>query len=243
MHADTLRLGSDAVLVAAAVCPHPPLLIPQVAAGAAAELADLRTACREAITQLHGAALDHLVVVGTGAELRTRTAGGTLRPFGVDLHVGAAGDESLPLSLTVGAWLLEQARWELPCEYVGLAEHAGRDQCAQALADVTSGPERIGALVMADLSAKRTESAPGYLDERAEGFDRSVVDALASGDFDGLCRLDRDLAEELWCSGGPALVALGGAVRARSGAAVTAQIHYDAAPYGVGYVVASWWIS
>lgn len=237
------------MLVAAAVCPHPPLLIPQVAAGAAAELADLRAACGEAITKLLDAELDHLVVVGSGAELRTRMAGGTLRPFGVDLHVGAAGDESLPLSLTVGAWLLEQARSELPCEYVGLAEDASRDQCGQALVDLTSGPAQVGVLVMADLSAKRTKSAPGYVDERAEGFDRSVVDALASGDFDELCRLDRNLAGELWCSGGPALVALGVAVRSQSaggtqtGAAVTARVHYDAAPYGVGYVVAGWQIS
>jgi aromatic ring-opening dioxygenase LigB subunit len=40
------------VLLAAAVCPHPPLLVPEVAAGAAAELDDLRDACRTALAAL-----------------------------------------------------------------------------------------------------------------------------------------------------------------------------------------------
>jgi aromatic ring-opening dioxygenase LigB subunit len=48
------------VLLAAAVCPHPPLLVPEVAAGAAHETDDLRAACREAVATL--APYDVLVV-------------------------------------------------------------------------------------------------------------------------------------------------------------------------------------
>ena len=49
------------MLLAAAVCPHPPLLVPEVAAGAAPETDDLRAACRAAVAVLPG----DPVVVGT----------------------------------------------------------------------------------------------------------------------------------------------------------------------------------
>jgi hypothetical protein len=39
-------------LVSVAVCPHPPLLVPEVAAGAAPELDDLRAACDTAVTRM-----------------------------------------------------------------------------------------------------------------------------------------------------------------------------------------------
>ena len=63
-------------VIAAAVCPHPPLLVPEVAAGAASELDDLRAACLAAIEHLSAA--DHLVVVheGTGI-LRKQGFGGS----------------------------------------------------------------------------------------------------------------------------------------------------------------------
>ena len=60
------------MLIAAAVCPHPPLLVPEVTGAhgpgapdpAAGELRRLRTACHEAVAVLIGAAPDLLVVVG-----------------------------------------------------------------------------------------------------------------------------------------------------------------------------------
>lgn len=56
------------MLVAAAVCPAPPLLVPEVAAGAAAELGDARTACSDALAVLAASRPDLLVVVGAAAE-------------------------------------------------------------------------------------------------------------------------------------------------------------------------------
>ena len=55
------------MLIAAAVCPHPPLLVPEVTGAsdpAVRELRRLRTACRDAVAVLLGAAPDLLVVVG-----------------------------------------------------------------------------------------------------------------------------------------------------------------------------------
>jgi hypothetical protein len=54
------------VLVAAAVCPHPPLLVPEIAAGAATETEDLSQACRTAVGRLYDASAEHLVMVGNG---------------------------------------------------------------------------------------------------------------------------------------------------------------------------------
>jgi hypothetical protein len=231
------------VLVAAAVCPHPPLLIPQLAGGAAPELDDLRAACAVAIRRVLATRPDRIVVVGAGRELRGQGLGGSTARYGLDVHVGAPGDASLPLSLTIGCWLLERARCEVPVEYVGLAPGTEPRACAARLEDEVGGARPTGVLAMADLSAKLTTTSPGYLDPRAEVFDRSVVAALRRADTGALAGLDAELADQLWCSGVPALAALGGAARSAGGVTITTRIEYDAAPYGVGYVVADWLVA
>ena len=54
-------------LLAAAVCPHPPMIVPAVATGAASELDGLRTACDEAVARLLAASPDTVCVVGAAA--------------------------------------------------------------------------------------------------------------------------------------------------------------------------------
>ncbi|MCF3961158.1 hypothetical protein L1885_05625, partial [Streptomyces fuscigenes] len=75
------------MLVAAAVCPCPPLLVPEVAAGAAAELDAARTAASDALSVLAAARADRLVVVGpAGASAPGSYPAGTpgsFRGFGV----------------------------------------------------------------------------------------------------------------------------------------------------------------
>ncbi|HEY2669943.1 MAG TPA: hypothetical protein VGJ07_06155 [Rugosimonospora sp.] len=97
-------------LVAAAVCPGPPLLIPEIAVGAAAELDDLRAACDGAVGRLLAARPDGILIVGTGAETSWRRPDeyGTFAPWGVLLEIvpGRRGHPTLPLSLMIGAWLL-----------------------------------------------------------------------------------------------------------------------------------------
>ncbi|GAA3457324.1 hypothetical protein GCM10018962_91580 [Dactylosporangium matsuzakiense] len=66
-------------LVAAAVCPHPPLLVPELAAGAAPELDDLRAACRAAVAHLANASVDSLIVLGSDTTTVRREP-----PFGGD---------------------------------------------------------------------------------------------------------------------------------------------------------------
>jgi hypothetical protein len=92
-------------------------------------------------------------------------------------------------------------------------------------------------VVMADGSARRDEKAPGHLHVDARAFDDTVEAALLTGDADTLARLDPALGPELWCEGIPGLLVLGEVAR---GCAVTAEVSYADAPYGVAWWVARW---
>jgi len=119
------------VLVAGAVCPHPPLLIPaaagsQLPRGDDVILDQVRTACRAAVTDLIRTEPDLIVVVG-GAEASAVYAGsaaGSLREFGIPFVTGS-GPPVLPLSLTVGAWLLRGCRAAGGCGAAGGRDVAG----------------------------------------------------------------------------------------------------------------------
>ena len=54
---------------------------------------------------------------------------------------------------------------------------------------------------MGDGSARRSVSAPGYLDERAAPFDESVARAVRDGEPAALAALDPELAAELMADG------------------------------------------
>jgi aromatic ring-opening dioxygenase LigB subunit len=221
------------VLISAAVCPHPPLLVPEVACGAAPELDALRAACDEAVRRLAG--VDVLVVVGSGPVTRDfgAHAAGTLRPYGADVTVGD-GDPVLPLSLTIGRWLVEDRH---PAFYRAVAADASKESCGALGEELAGLAPRVGLLVMGDGSACRTDRAPGYLDERAVGFDAEVARALAEADTRALSRLDPVLAAELLAAGRAPWQVLAGAAR---GDRFTGALLADEAPYGVGYLVATW---
>src|SRR5437773_1208399 len=101
------------MLIAGAVCPHPPLLIPEALGSAASdppdELRKVAAAAARAVAGLAAAGPEVIVVVGGGAAEREygADAAGGLHAFGVGVTIGA-GEPVLPLSLTVGRWLLEQ---------------------------------------------------------------------------------------------------------------------------------------
>ncbi|OCC12065.1 class III extradiol dioxygenase subunit B-like domain-containing protein [Streptomyces sp. PTY087I2] len=238
------------MLVAAAVCPCPPLLVPEVAAGAAPELDAARDACLDAVGVLAAARPDLLVVVGPGDD---RSAGpypagahGTFRGVGVDLDVtlGDAPEDAataggpLPQSLTVGAWLLDRAHWAgAPIEGLALSQGAAPEDCAEAGRALARRADRVALLVMGDGSACRTLKAPGYLDDRAAAFDALATEALGSADLDAIAALDATLAHELKAAGRAPWQLLGGAAR---DAGLAGRLLYEDAPYGVGYTVAAW---
>jgi hypothetical protein len=90
-------------------------------------------------------------------------------------------------------------------------------------------------LIVANGSACRTEKAPGYLDERAEDFDKELGEALITADVASLRLTDRALGDALLAdlAGLPRLAEL-------LAGAGPATVDYDAAPYGVQYWVLRW---
>ncbi|MBW8739500.1 MAG: class III extradiol dioxygenase subunit B-like domain-containing protein [Streptomyces turgidiscabies] len=236
------------MLVAAAVCPCPPLLVPEVAAGAAPELDAARAACTDALGVLAASRPDRLLVVGPagqdGRGPHPEGARGSFRGFGVDLDVrlgtgdGGAAERDLPPSLAVAAWLLERTGWShAPVEGLGVGEPLAPERCAAVGREIGGRAERVALLVMGDASACRTLKAPGYLDERAAGFDEKAGRALGTADVAALQALDAELAYELKASGRAPWQVLAGAAE---GADLAGALLYEEAPYGVGYVVAAW---
>jgi hypothetical protein len=226
------------VLAALAFCPAPPLLVPAVAAGAASELDELRAACRTARDRLLAAGPDRVVVLGPGPTTAryAPASAGTLAGYGVPVVAALGplggpptGPPTLPPALTLGAWLLDG----IPAE--GLA--VGPEADPAAVAAGLAGAGRPGLLVMGDGSARRSERAPGYVDPRAAGFDAAVAAALATGDAAALRTLDPVLGAELLAAGVPAWRVAGAAA---AGLDLAAELLHDAAPYGVGYLVATW---
>jgi len=273
------------VLVAAAVCPHPPLLIPAATGAAgttgngrassrragtrpdgaghdgaghdgAAELRELRTACRAAVSALLAAGPDLLAMVGGAPEnaVYAGPAAGSLRDFGIPLTVGS-GCPVLPLSLTVGSWLLEQAGSDRP----GDRRPPGRDRrcgaaryrlqlravaadlppadCLRLGAEIAAQAPRVALLAMGDASARKAIGVHGAADPVAERYDAEVAAALAAADPARLASLDPALDDELIIAGRAAWQVLAGAA---DGAALRGQLRCAVAPYGVSYLVASW---
>lgn len=214
------------MIISAAICPHPPLLVPTVAAGAAFETDNLRAACDLAISRLLARAPEQIVIVGADSP----AAIGGLRSFAP----GAPDlpDYDLPLPFVIGNWLLDRADFTASNRH-GVAVR--RD--GTPIEDWPDLLPTTGLLVMADGSARRSAKGPGYLDDRAVPFDATVAKALASSDLEALSAVDVSLAEELLVGGVGPLKALAELAR---GGTWRAEVLYDAAPYGVQYTVASW---
>jgi aromatic ring-opening dioxygenase LigB subunit len=151
---------------------------------------------------------------------------------------GGAAAGTLPSSLAVAGWLLERAGWaDAPIEGLAVGEPLTAERCVHLGSEVAVRAERVALLVMGDASACRTVKAPGYLDERAEPFDAQVARALEAADLAALKGLDAGLAHELKVSGRAPWQVLAGAAE---GADLSGTLLYEDAPYGVGYMVATW---
>lgn len=230
--------GTDPPRWTVAFVPSTPLLLPEVAGRAAEATAALRTACRDAVAAALAGGARSVVVVGSGAPGTRSRAGdsGSLRGFGVDLEVPFDGPPApegrrTPLPHTIGAWLLDQVGCQAP--RLGVTPE-GLDA---ALREHGGSGGAVALLVVGDGSARRSEKAPGHLDPGAAVLDAAVASALAGGHAEALARLDPGEGERLLAAGVPGWRAVSRAVGSRP---VTARLHHDDAPFGVGYLVADW---
>ncbi len=175
-----------AVIGSALVLPTPRALLPPFSRQD--PVADLRTACAEALAELLVEPAEVRVVAApVGAGDRTR---------GVEV----------PLGHRVARHLLAEVG------YVGAPTLLETWSAAAKNLRPADGV----LLVMGDGTARRHEKAPGHLHPDAVGFDDAVQAALETGDAAALLRLDARLAAELWCEGLPALQALGEVARDRA---------------------------
>ncbi|WP_285649721.1 hypothetical protein [Actinomycetospora sp. NBRC 106375] len=233
------------MILTAAVVPHPPLLVAELAGTAAAETAALRAACRGVATGLAGVG-DRWLAVGAAPEASTHTPDtrGTFAGYGADVRVAlgpeaATLDPELPLPVLVAGWLRAQAGpagERVRIEAHVLADTTGPDDARKAGEELAQSDGADVLLVLGDGAATHTARAPGAFDERAEGYDRGVADALATGDAAALAGLDPGLSDELLAAGRVPWQVLAGAVPHPA----ATRLEHSSAPYGVAYHVAVW---
>jgi hypothetical protein len=255
------------VIVSAAICPSPPLLAPELT-GQADILPELRTASAAAVARLLATAPDVVAVVGPAESTGPWDPAGQLSAaaFAPALRQGGPqGDNSkkrdggsrsvagpsLPLALGIGARLLDQAGYTGRRTVHGIAEDEPAATCLDLGRRLAAAAPRVALLAVGDGSARRSASAPGYLDERAAPFDEAVERAVRDGDLPAIAALDPVLAAALLAAGRPAWQTLAGALSAARRPAdstpagqgapepLRTEVLYSDAPLGVAYLVAT----
>jgi hypothetical protein len=247
------------VIVAAALCPSPPLLAGALT-GQAEVLPELSAACATAVARLLAAAPDVIAVAGPAAATGPGDPAGalSLAAYAPALRAAArpragrslAGNSNgygaeppaLPLSLGIGALLLDEAGYQGPRTFQAIAGYETPAGCLALGGQIAASAPRVALLAMGDGTARRSASAPGYLDERAAPFDEAVERAVRDGDLPAIAALDPALAADLLAAGRPAWQALAGALsagRPAAGGRVRTEVLYSGAPLGVAYLVAT----
>jgi hypothetical protein len=230
-------------VVGVAFAPGAPVLVPEVAVGAAAELAELRDACVRAVRAVTELRPDIVLVVGTGEGSDSRSfpdsSSGSFAGIGVDLTVTlgrepSVGVPQLPLPLTIGAWLVQRAGWSGAGEALALGTESDAVGAGKELRDSTTD---VGLVVVGDGSARLTTASPGYVHPEALQWQRDVDAAFARGDARYLLDLDAARAAELMVSGyGPWQLAAASV----GDATLSVPVWRTEDTYGVGYVAAAW---
>jgi hypothetical protein len=228
------------VLSAIAIVPSAPVLVPELAGAAAAEVADLAAATLAAAALLP----ERWVVIGTGPadeEFGPDTVG-TFAGFGADVRVrlsprssGEPDPAGLPVCALLGGWVRGQAH---PRASAQVRVYRGDHDVDTALsrgrrlrAEIDRLPEPIGVLVVADGANTLTPAAPGGHDPEDAAAQQALDDALGAGDVTELIRLPRRIL------GRVAFQVLAGV--AEPGPRSAKEL-YRGAPYGVGYFAGAW---
>jgi len=247
------------------ICPHPPLLIPEVGGAARAKIAATITAMERlgesvgepdtmVVISPHADGLSHAHAVKTSPRLRGDF--GRFRcpdaSFGYDndvpfaeLLLALAGDyrqvQLMPEDGDVLDWgVLVPLSFLRPARIVCLSvvgPYAGHRTLGKL---VRRCAEELGRdtlfVASGDLSHALTHDAPAPYDPRGKMFDDEVLDLLSVGDFAGLTRIEPVLLEGAAECGLRSFVTLGGFLG--DDATVDPEIMSYEGPYGVGYLVA-----
>ena len=232
------------MLSAIAIIPSAPVLVPELAGAAAAEVADLAAAALAAAALLPS----RWIVVGTGrADDVLGPDGphstGTFAGFGADVRVRLSpqADEraelpvEFPVCALLAGWVRGQARPEASVRVrVYRSDHDAETALArgrQLRAEIDRATDPIGVLVVADGANTLTPSSPGGYDPGNADAQLALDDALANGDVAALTRLPPQIL------GRVAFQVLAGLTEPGPR---SAKELYRGAPYGVGYFAGAW---
>lgn len=228
----------DGVLSAIAIVPSAPVMVPELAAGAAPELADLRDAVFTAVAGLPS----RWIAVGVGRSDQSFGPhhSGTFGGYGVDLQVmlsaeAASDPVALPLCALIAGWVRGAARADASVEVRVFADDHGPDAAlargGRLRAEIGDAGDAVGVLVVADGANTLTPVAPGGFDPDSVPVQAALDDALAGGRTEPLTRLPDAVV------GRVAYQVLGGLVGTGPR---SAKELYRGAPYGVGYFAGLW---
>jgi hypothetical protein len=235
------------VLSAIAIIPSAPVMVPELAATAAEELADLR----EAVYTAAGSLPSRWIAVGVGAAdaVLGPDGAGTFAGYGVDRRVtlspGAADTPSeLPLCALIAGWVRGQTNPDARAEVrVYAADHdvgAALAHGRRLRAEIDDAVDPVGVLVVADGAHTLTPPAPGGYEPDSIPTQAALDDALAAGDAVALTRLPDTIVGRVAYQ---VLAGLVGSEISQSSSRPglrSAKELFRGAPYGVGYFAGVW---
>ena len=217
--------------------PSAPVMVPELAGAAAAEVADLTDAVCEAAAALP----TWWVAVGVGpADAVVGPARiGTFAGYGVDVRVALApgADEpgEMPLCALITGWVRGRAKPQAHAEVrVYGGDHgldAALDRGRRLRTEIEEAADPIGVLIVADGAHTLTAPAPGGYDPDSIPVQHALDEALAGGDAAALTRLPATIV------GRVAYQVLAGLTEP---APRSTKELYRGAPYGVGYFAGVW---
>ena len=226
------------MLAAIALTPSAPVLVPELAGAAAAEVAEFHDAAIAAAATLP----NRWIAIGVGQtdQIFEPATRGTFAGYGVDVPVTLSADApqvitDLPLCALIAGWLRGQSNAAARVQVrVYAADHdvdaaLARGRALRAAIDEAADP--IGVLVVADGANTLTQSAPGGYDPDSEPLQTALDDALATGNAVALTRLPNGTI------GRVAYQVLAGLIEPKP---LAAKEFLRGAPYGVGYFVGTW---
>ena len=216
-------------------------MVPELAAGAATETADLRAAAVSAVAALPPR------WVGVGVAAGDSVAGpdsvGTFAGYGAEVRVGLSDaalkaqrpPAQLALCVLITGWLRGLSQ---PGATAQVRAYGSDHDLEAALAfgrqlrgEIERTADPVGVLIVADGANTLSPPAPGGYDPDSVPVQAALDDALAAGDGAALTRLPEGIIGRI------AYQVLAGL--AEPAPRSTAQL-YRGAPYGVGYFVGVW---
>lgn len=220
-----------------AIIPSAPVLIPELAGAAAAELVDLRDAVLRCVSALP----KRWIAIGVGAGDQTvgPASAGTFAGYGADVRValspGAHELQALPLCALMTGWVRGQVSPDASAEVhscsANLDQDAAVDRGRALRAQIDKAADPVGVLIVADGANTLTAAAPGGHDPDSAEVQDALDDALATGDTPALIGLPVGVVGR---------VAFGVLAGLAAALPLTATEHYRGAPYGVGYFAGLW---